>query len=59
MSWSRIQKIAALGLGGAVSGYFVLRNRDLETNCSWTSNYTVGICGIWDKNWDHRDPGNL
>lgn len=61
MSWSRMHKLTAgfAGFGGVLSGYFLLNNKEMETKCSWTTNTVVSPCGIWDKNWDHRDPASL
>jgi serine/threonine-protein phosphatase PGAM5 len=61
MSWSRLQKLSALGGGtGLLCAYFTyFRKEEFETKCSWTTNTIVSPCGIWDKNWDHRDPASL
>lgn len=60
MSWSRFYKVTAVGgAGGLLGTLMYFKNRDLETNCSWTTNTVISPCGAWDRNWDHRDPPSL
>lgn len=63
MSWSRLQKVGAVclgGLGGASLYWYV--DRKVKPNAlvlnSWTTNYEPK-CPKWDTNWDHRDPKSL
>jgi serine/threonine-protein phosphatase PGAM5 len=59
MSWSRFQKISTFGAGGLLGSILYWKNRETETLCSWTTNTVANPCGIWDRNWDHRDPASL
>lgn len=54
-NWSRIQKLAAIAVGGAggVAIYLYTAQRDnTPVYTSWTTNVVVPNDAKWDFNWD-------
>ncbi|KAG4066117.1 hypothetical protein HA402_010319 [Bradysia odoriphaga] len=62
-NWARIQKLAALAVGGAggvaIYLYAVKREQSPFVENSWTTNVVVPDEAKWDFNWDHRDPKSI
>lgn len=51
----------ACGTGAGLAAFYLQKLRDPQqvVHNSWTNNWRVGECALWDSNWDFRDPKSL